>query len=812
MIKHYFKVALRNLFSNKIFTLANLLSLSLGLTFFFLFLLYYRNELRYDQFDSTSSRVYRVYEWAKDFKGSEYKGYANLYLPLGPALKQDVPGVRDFLRMTDDYDVSYLHYGDKIIKAKITYADASFFTFFPFPFLSGGGKGALEEPNDVVLSGRIAQSLFGKEAAVGKVIHIVTPEGPADFTVTGVTDDLPNSSISFQMLAGMSRLLQTDLGKGLINRWDESDFENYVLMDNQVDANSYTQTLVDFRKKYFPGEKEQLIKSGAWNGQGLPPISFRFQPLADVHRNERISSQITAPTMDGSSLWIFFAIAAGVLLIGCVNFTTLAIGRSSGRSKEIGVRKVLGAQKQQILQQFLGESVLLSVLSGLTALLLAWLILPTFNSLMLTHLGFQQFYTGGAAWIFIGIIILASLLAGFYPSLVLSGLKIVEVFKKRVRLSGSNFFTRGLMTFQYALSMVLIIGTVVMLQQLNYIRNMDVGFNKDNVIVVDASAASSPGAYDLFKQSLANSSRVLGVTSTQGAFGRNYNGSGFDYQGKHHSLLNFSCDVDFLPVMGMHLRAGRNLMANKPEDTVRSVIVNEAFAVDMGMSDSALLGMKLEGYSARAENDPVVVGVVGNFNLLPVQQQIKPLLFRKKHDYNPNTYYVHVAPGNISNSLDEVRTAWNKSTNGALFDYTFMDEYLYAQYAKEQRLTKIVGWAGSIGILLAMFGLAGIAYLTSENRLKELTIRKVFGASWAANYLLVANDFLKLVLAAFLVAIPASIILMNQWLSAYAYRIQMQSWTFVTTTLLCLVLTYVVILVSTIKLLFLNPITTLKTE
>ena len=813
MIKHYFKVALRNLFHYKLFSFINILSLSIGLSCFLLCLIYLINETTYDKFNKNEGSIYRVYEWSKGQNGTGYSGDAWLYLPLGPELKNNFPDIKDFVRVKADGTEHYIEYGNKTIKLPITYTDSSFFRFFSLPMLYGNPSTVLAKSSSVVLTRKYSRILFGDEYPIGRIIKIKTGDQFDNFLVTGVTDDIPsNSSVSFDVLLNLTYYESTSEGQIASSSWNFSGFQNFVLLDPNSNLAQQPEKLVSFRKKYFPDEQAQLIKDGSWDGKGLPSTNFRLQPLADIHTNLFVTAGNDNHPIDKNAILILVCIATGILVIGCVNFTTLAIARSFKRIREIGVRKVIGGQKNQIVVQFLTESFLLSCIAGSIALLLAWLFMPIFNSMVSVNLNFSLFRYPELSWAFACVVFVSGFLAGIYPAFVLANLGIVTVLKNRVRINGSNIFTKGLIAGQYILSIGLVIATIVILKQLNYMRTMDIGFNKDNVIVINAEETDGSKTLSLLKNSLKNNDYILGITGSTGTFQDSYNVSGFTYNGKNHPALNFSCNINFLSVMGMHLVAGRMLDEHKTEDTINSVIVNEALVRDLALTNKSILGMKLENYSANPKYDPVIVGVVSNYNLLPVKQQISPALFRQKSTYKPSVFYVHIKPGNPTYVLKVLNAAWQEVTNDILFDYSFLDDDLNARYQQENRLSNIVVYSAIICIFLASLGLGGIAYLSAENRTKELVIRKVFGGSWSDIWYILAKDFIRLVLLAFIIAAPLSWYFLHAWLEGYAFRVHISGWIYILTGIGVLFFTFMILSTTIIKIVFMRPTKGLKTE
>ena len=512
------------------------------------------------------------------------------------------------------------------------------------------------------------------------------------------------------------------------------------------------------------------------------------------------------------NIWIVLSIAFGVLLIACINFTTLAIGRSAGRAKEVGVRKVIGSGKRQLVWQFLAEAILLSVLSALLGLLLVKFLLPYFNQLSDRQLSFSFSQYPEMAWMLIGLVLLVGLLAGSYPALILSGFKPIEVLKSKIRLGGSNIFTRSLVTVQFILSIGLIISTVIILQQLKFMQNKNPGFNKENIVMIDAEGTDTKKVYPLFKQELISQSSIAGVTSSELGLGEGtgWSRSGFEYNGKHKDVYEYFVDADYIKLMGMKMIAGRDFDPKIASDTMTSVIINEAMLNDFGWTLDNAVGQQLKGYSERLT--PVVIGVVKNFHFRPFSEKVEPQMFHQFHDYAPYKYFVKIKAGDPSTALTAIKKAWTSAVPDLPLKYDFVDESLDRFYKSETRWSNIVGWAGGISIFLACLGLFGLAALAAVNRTKEIGIRKVLGASVSNIVGLLSKDFLKLVTIALLVATPLAWYFMHKWLQDFAYRINISWIVFVATGIFGLTIALFTVGLQAVRAGVRNPVKSLRTE
>ena len=501
-----------------------------------------------------------------------------------------------------------------------------------------------------------------------------------------------------------------------------------------------------------------------------------------------------------------------VLLIACINFTTLAIGRSAGRAKEVGIRKVVGSRKKDLVFQFLTEALLLTVFSTGLGLLFAKLLLPWFNQLAGRELNFSFGYYPEMIWLIMALMLFVGLVAGSYPSLVLSRFNPIEVLKRKMKVGGSNFFTKSLVTLQFILSAGLIISTLIIMQQLNFMRSKNPGFNKENVIVVDADGTDSKQVYPLFKQLILKDPTIKGIAGSELGLGEGtgWSRSGFEFEGKHKDVYEYFIDPDYIPLMGMKLAAGRNFNPGIASDTVTSVIINEATVKDFGWTNETAVGKMLTGYSENLT--PIVIGVVKNFNFRPFSEKVLPQLFHQFSSYRPFKFFVRVREGNPSQALTSLQAAWKKIVPDLPFKYSFLDEDLNRFYKSESRWSNIVGWAGGISIFLACLGLLGLAALAAVNRTKEIGIRKVLGASLSGIVGLISKDFLKLVLLAILIAAPLAWYVMHEWLKDFAYRISIGWQVFLITGALALLIAFITISSQAIRAALSNPVKSLRTE
>ena len=811
MIKHYLKIALRNLAKHKVLAFINVFGLSVGLACFTLFLLYAVNEFSFDRFHKNKENVYRVYLHIDPMNGEDESETCYLPIPLGPAMKQDFPEVENYVRFKDSWTGDFVRADNKVTRIKVSFTDPHFFSVFSFKVLYGNALNPLKNTNNIVLTKKIAQQLFGEVNAVGKTVEIKEEDNFEPFIVTAVTDNIPsNSTIEFEILGSFDYYTSTAGGKRGVDNWHRSGYQTYVQLRPGSKLANRSEQLKKFRSKYYPDEEAELRKNKMWTANGSP-VTYGLQPLRAMHTDIMIGGG-GVDSVNPKNIWILLAIAAGVLIIACINFTTLAIGRSAGRAKEVGVRKVIGSDKKHLIVQFLAEALLLSILSAGLGLLLAKLLLPYFDQLSGRELHFSFSQYPEMLWMLIGLVIVVGLLAGSYPALILSGFKPIEVLKSKIRVGGSNVFTKSLVTLQFIVSMGLIICTVIILQQLKFMQNKNPGFNKENIVMVDAEGTNTKKVYPLFKQALSAQSSIAGVAGSELGLGEGmgWSRSGFEYNGKHKDVYEYFVDGDYIDLMEMKLIAGRNFDPRIASDTMTSVIINEAMMNDFGWTIKNAIGQQLNGY---ADNlTPVVIGVVKNFNFLSLTEKIEPQMFHQFHDYAPYKYFVKIKPGDPSVSLNAIKKAWISVVPDLPLKYDFLDESLNHFYKSEAKWSNIVGWAGAISIFLACLGLFGLAALAAINRTKEIGIRKVLGASSTAIVGLLSKDFLKLVAIALLVSSPLAWYFMHNWLQDFAYRININWYVFVATGIVAVLIALLTISFQAIKAAIANPVKSLRTE
>jgi putative ABC transport system permease protein len=818
MIKNYFKVAWRNLVKNKVFSFINIFGLSVGLTSCMLITVYIYNEVSYDKYHKNINQLYQLATtFVKD--GKEDKT-PNTPAPMAGAMKQEFPEISETARMMALFaeDKTLLQYKDdnggqkSFYETKGFMADPSFFDLFTYHFIEGNPRTSLKEPLSIVLCEEIARKFFGDQPALNKVIHVNSnTNGEYDYKVTGVFR--PNSKPSqinarfFISIGGgnMEQFIkqQTDMVSNNM-------FNTFFLLKPGSDAKKLEAKFSSFIDKY--------MRAGL-KAAGFDKRQFLI-PMKDRHLYPGMSNDIVASgTVSVSYLYILGSIALFTLLIACINFMNLSTARSSKRSAEVGVRKVLGAEKRSLIRQFLGESLLMSMIAFVIALAITRLLLPAFAHLSGKNLTLDLSQQGLILAGFFLLAILTGLLAGSYPAFYLSSFKPVRVLKGRFTNSLSAIALRkGLVVFQFMISVVLIVASVVILNQMHFLRSTDLGFAKDQQVVIPLRSTVAKNIYTSLKDEIKNNPQVENVGATlyyPGIVNPSdmglYKGDKTVNDGKdvHTNWV----DESLLQTLGIKAVAGRLFSKDFPSDTNSRMILNEEAIRQLGFTSSRQAVGGTVKFDWRGETYSwTIIGVVKDFHFQDLHVPIAPYAFQLNNRPSYNYLIVHAKTSDISSFLKSLSASWHKLNPNEPFEYSFIDQDFQKNYEAETRLTAIVGYFTIIAILISCLGLFGLATFSAEQRTKEIGVRKVLGASVTGIVALLSKDFLKLVAISILIASPVAWWIMNKWLQDFAYRTNI-SWTvFVITTIAALAIALITISFQAIKAAIVNPVRSLRTE
>jgi putative ABC transport system permease protein len=818
MIKNYLKVAWRNLVKNKVFSFINIFGLSVGLTCCMLITVYIYNEVSYDKYHKNIDRLYQLATtFVKD--GKEDKT-PNTPAPMAAAMKQEFPEISETARImalfAEDKTLLQSRDGSDVQKSfyetKGFMADPSFFKLFTYHFIEGNAATALNNPNSIVLCEEIARKFFGDQSALNKVIHVNSnTNGEFDFKVTGVYRPMNKpSQINARFFISIAGGNMEQFIKQQTDMVSNNMFNTFFLLRPGADAKKLEAKFPSFIDKYM---RAGLKAAGFDKKQFLIAVKQR-------HLYPGMSNDIVASgTVSLTYLYILGSIALFTLLIACINFMNLSTARSSKRSAEVGVRKVLGAEKRSLVKQFLGESLLMSMMAFVIALSITKMLLPLFSRVSGKNLSLEL----SQQWlIVIGFLVLAvitGLLAGSYPAFYLSSFKPVKVLKGRFTNSLSAVALRkGLVVFQFIISVVLIIASVVIINQMRYLRSTDLGFAKDQQIVIPLRSTTAKNIYASLKNELKNNQQVENVGATLYYPGIvNPSDMGLYKDGK---TVNDGKDVhtnwvdeSLLQTLGIKPIAGRLFSKDFPSDTSSRIILNEEAIKQIGFtSPQEAVGGKVK-FDWRGETYTwTIIGVVKDFHFQDLHVPIGPYGFQLNNRPSYNYLILHAKTSDIRSLLSSISTTWHKLNPNEPFEYSFIDEDFQKNYEAETRLTAIVGYFAVIAILISCLGLFGLATFSAEQRTKEIGVRKVLGASVTGIVTLLSKDFLKLVGISIVIASPAAWWLMKKWLQDFAYRTNI-SWTvFVITTITALLIALITISFQAIKAAMANPVRSLRTE
>ena len=812
MIKNYFKIAFRNLSRNKAFSFINIFGLAAGLATCILIMLYIFSESGYDLHNKNASRIYRVAAEASQLGSVKEKPWAASSAPMAWGLKADMPEVEQATRLLkfpflDKMLLKYEHGNEskQFYETNGYYVDSTFFQLFTYNFKYGNSLTALNEPNSIVLSETVADKLFAKEDPVGKSVNIGMPYGNFNYTIKGVFKDAElKSHIPAHFFLSMRN--------GDVGTWVEQQtnwatnniFHTYIKMKAGVDAKSFEKKLQAFVDRRAGTDLKAL---------GVTRKLF-IQSVTDIYLHSDLDNEI-APNGNITYLYILGSIALFVLIIGCINFMNLSTARSGKRAKEVGVRKVMGAEKKSLIWQFLGESVIMSLISLVLAVILVWLLLPLFNTLTQKNL---QLTDEPELWLWLaGLTVSTGFLSGLYPAFYLSSFKPVSVLKGKLLNNFSAIAIRkGLVVFQFTISICLILGAIVIVRQLHYLDNQHLGFNKDQQIILPMQDQNAIKNYSALKNELLKNPAVKNITS-----GSTYPGISnvedmlFYAEGKTiHDVVDVhlaNVDYDYFETLGFKLIAGRGFSKEFTADS-NSIVLNEVALKELGYDIKSAIGKKINYDFQGTHNEMRIIGVIKNFNFESLYNSIKPFGFNTYFGNKYSYVIANVSTKKYAEFLKYAENAWRKINPNIPFVYSFLDKDFQKNYEKDQKASGIVGYFTMIAILVACLGLFGLSAFSAEQRTREIGIRKVLGASVTNVVSLLSKDFIGLVLIAVVIASPLAWYAMNKWLEGFAYKITISWWMFLVAGMIAVMIALITVSFQAIKAAIANPVKSLRTE
>ncbi|MGN6619296.1 MAG: ABC transporter permease [Ilyomonas sp.] len=794
MLKSYFKIAFRNLWRHKGFSFINIMGLAVGMTAFFLIFLYVHFELSYDSFHTKADRIYRVVSDIKTPTETLHASGPSWAVP--PNAKDEFPEVEAFVRIAANDNV-LIRKGDiKFQEDNAMWADSSFFKVFNFKLLKGDPNTALKEPFSVVFTETAAKKYFGKTNPVGQSLLITGDGLPAK--VTGVMKDIPeNSQIQGDVVLSMSTITQK-FNQGLDSQWGNYGAQAYLLLKSGTNAKAL--------EKKFPAFLERRNGDEMKKMQMFPTLFL--EPLKDVYL---YSTRNGSKTGNINNVYIFSIIAVFILLIACINFINLTTARSAERAKEVGIRKVIGADKSQLKRQFIGESIVLCLLAFVLTVILSWLLLPLFNQLAGKTVSDGIFSQPQYVLLLLATSVGIGLLAGIYPAWVLSSFKPVIVLKGRFSTGTRGILLRkGLVIAQFTISIILIIATIIVYNQMTFMRNQDLGFNKDQMMIIDTYGDPAKKS---FQQSLANIPSVKSTSLAGSVPGGNNPGAYSEIENikgdmQIANLDLYFVDFDYINQYKIKMVAGRGFSREFGTDTTQAMVLNEAAVKMFGYnSPQQAIGKRFKQWGREGK----IIGVMKDFHYRSLQKDIKPLSMRIEPD-GCNLVSINVSSNNLPSTIAAIENKWKSLIPNRPFSYFFLDEFFNKQYRSEERFGKLFLNFAALAIFISCLGLLGLSSYSTIQRTKEIGIRKVMGASVTSIVNLLSTDFLKLVFLSFFIAAPVAWFFMHKWLLDFAYRININWWAFILAGATAVFIALFTISFQAIKAAISNPVKSLRTE
>lgn len=802
MFKNYLKIGWRTIKNHKLFSVINILGLSIGITTCFIILLYVQNELSYDRYNKNADNIFRIY-FKANMDGGKISE-SGVMPPVASTLKNDFPQVIDATRLQPQ-GAQKITFDDKEFKDdRCALVDQNFFKIFTLPMIEGDPATALSQPNTVVITKTTAQKYFGKKEAVGRIL---TFNDKVAYKVTGVINDVPsNSHFHFDIFGAM---VGNDIAKS--DSWMFGNFYTYLLLKPGTNYKNLEAQFPSMVEKYMgPQIQQQMGLSLQQFRTKGNELGFALQPLKDIHLHPLTTNELE-PAGNASYVYIFAAIAIFMLLIACINFINLSTASASKRAKEVGVRKVAGSGKMQLVTQFLTESLLIAVLATLLAMVFAYLVLPAFNNLSGKELALTL--KPVVAFVLLGLVV--GVIAGIYPAFYLSSFKPITVLKGKFTGDRTNFSIRsGLVVFQFFISVALIIATVVVYQQMEYIQNKNLGYNKEQILTIPNSYALAKNE-PVFKQQMLQDSRIENATvSSYKPAGPTNSNNALAYPAGHDDqamrTVEYHVDEQYIPTFGMHIETGRNFSSKLATDS-SAMIINETAAKAFGWNSNTAIGKTLIRVNSDRGNNASfhIIGVIRDFNFKSLHEPITPLLMTLEPD---GGLIFKIRTADIPGLLTAMKKNWDSFNTGEPFTYAFMDDLFNKTYATEHKTGVILNLFSLLTIFLACLGLFGLATYTAEQRTKEIGIRKVLGASVSQIMQMLSKEFMRWVLIASLIAFPVAWWGMNKWLQSFAYRIDIRWWVFGIAVFAALLIAFITISFQAIKAARANPVKNLRTE
>jgi putative ABC transport system permease protein len=804
MLKNYLKIAFRNIWKSKGYAFIDVVGLSVAFCVsVFLFLTAYF-QLTFDNFHEDGDRIFQTYFFSNQPEKADRT--SSMPFPITPALKAEFSEIEGITRIVNGSDV--IEYKGKYFDKQIKFADPDLLTMFSFPLIKGNKSTALKDLSSIVISENMAKAVFGNEDPIGKQIQVGLNERKKQYVVTGVLADFPdNSSIQFDAF------VRTENANGYQqqkNSWDAYSHIVFVKLKPGVEKTAFEKHLKSFTQKYFANTIASLKKKGAKPDEHGDLYALRLQNLANVHFATEVSGGKGTPV---ALIYALMGIAFFILLIACINFINLNVARSFIRAREVGVRKSLGALKNQLFVQIWGEAAVICFFGFLTGVVLSILLLPTFNATFQGKLSLEYMLEPDKMAIMVGLFLLVTFIAGGYPALQMSKFNAVEVLKGKVSLKRPGVLRNSLIITQFTLSSLLICCTVIAVQQVDHLRKQPLGFQKEEVISIPVgNKINGKLALRRLRNKLDGDPGVVSLTGSGVNLGLGLDRSssrsviGFTFKEKEVSTDWLGVEYDYLKTLNIKLLDGREFDPTYPADSLDRVIITESMAKMIGEKNPVGKYFQTDTAGAKIQ----IIGLVPDFNLYSSKDEKKPITIHLQQ--TPNYIFVRVTPQSLSASMEKLKAAWKEISPESEFKGSFMDQNTKNWYKEEERLSQVFSMASGIAILLSSLGLFAVALMLIEQRTKEIGVRKVLGASISNLVFVLSKDFVRLVLISILIATPIAWFFMQKWLNNYPYRIEINPFVFVGVGMGAIIVAVVTVSFQSVKAALMNPVKSLKSE
>lgn len=806
MVRNYLKIAWRSLLKDKIFSGINIVSLSVAFAIALLLSLYALFELSFDRFHKNAASTYQIYATVQTSDGP--KSHDSKPIPFASSLQEEVPGVEKISRYNGSKVLVIK--GDKELSMGAAYVDPDFFSIFSFPFNQGDKAQLLTDKSTLVITKKAASILFGNEKALGQTVYLMIQGEKRPFTISSILENIPEqSSIQFDLAINFKH--QSDaIYANNVGNWSNSNHSVYLQLSNGIDPSQFEKSTRAFTALHFKGFIEDYKKSGVQADQNGQYIQQKLLSLKDLHFTTEVNGNAKVSRVYP---YLVLGIALLILFIASANFINMSIAKCTKRLQEIGMRKTLGASNTHLFFQFWGESILVYSCALILGVLLASMLLEPFQSTFRTSASFSNTLSPFVIIIYLMLLLIITFIAGGYPSLVMTKHNTIQSLKGKLKPTDKNYISDGLMILQFAITVLLISGTLVLRDQLEYMRSKDIGFNKEQVIAFPLNGKREDSqAIQLLRNELSDTPGIISISASNNILGLGKDGSsheseiGFVYKGRRVDTNILSVDYDYIQTLDIELLEGRSFSRQFKSDSL-GLIINQAMALQLEEKDPLQTQIFLSETIRYS-----VIGVVKNFNYQGFNSTIKPLTIFLQPKGDMSNVYIKVASTHLLSSMDEVKKAWNKIEPNVEFLGSYLDENIDRTLINERLMASMIGSGSILAIILSCVGLFAMSLLMVEQRKKEIGIRKVVGASVSTITFLLVKQFIVLVMLAFLISAPIAWWVCSNWLQTYVFRIELSIWTFLFAGVLVLLISIATIGGRTIRSALQNPIKSLQTE